>query len=262
MNPTIRKIGRWGLRLFLAVCFIEALHISTLAFPYPLFRHKLQYDTLTMYSDRQLDSLMTAVLQDVSTRIAEIEIRGPEQRHRIFLCQSHKLYSFFAFLSRVSPASMGLNLTLFGNIFISRPRVDGMRERNIHDFTHSHLEGDLAQVIVHEIVHGCIKKQIGWWPQHSAPRWKQEGYCEYASTIAYARADSVFDFVWRVKKYMDGECASLPAHSRFYYRSHLLVEYLMETEGLTFAGLMDDRVTEQETLEKLRRWYGAKVDGL
>lgn len=256
MNRTIRTIGKWGLRLFLVVCFIEVLHITTLAFPYPLFLHKLEIDTLTMYSDQQIDSSMTDVLRDVQLRIEEIQIREPGQQHRIFLCQNQKLYSFISFLARMHPAAQGVMLSLFDNLFISQPNIDRVRGRNIYNFKHSHMDGNMAQVISHEIVHGCIKNQIGWWAQHSAPRWKQEGYCEYASTIAHARNDSMYDFPWRVKKLLENRHPDIPAHSMFYYQSQMLIEYLSEIEGMRFTEIMDEGITEQETLDKLRRWYG------
>jgi hypothetical protein len=259
VNKTLRIVVRWGARVFLALVVLEVLHISALAFPYPLFSHKSRFGSCTVYSDAPLEPGFAEIMRDVNRRLEASELHGPEKRNRVFYCRKQKTYALLARLALVNPLAQGFNLSLLGNTFISEPRIDRVGASSSGFPPYGVREGNPAHVIAHEIVHDYTEDELGFWTYYRLPLWKREGYAEYGSTIAAVRADGTLSLGERIEILQDDRNWH-PGVDFFreYYRGALLVEFLSEIRGYRFAEIMRHDVTLASTDAAMLRWYAAK----
>jgi hypothetical protein len=249
------KSRRWPRRLLVSLVALALLYaaITTLPFifPYPLFSHKMPYQNLAAYSDAAFEPDFVSTLQNVQRRLEGGEICDATATHRIFICRSEKLYGFFAFLAGLNANSQDFNVDLFGRIFISAPFIEQLRGRSGDRYRHALIEGNLAHIIAHEIMHSCLAEKLGYRRAHALPAWKQEGYAEYGATIKAIKADTTYDFHARAAKIFDTSfLANMPLR-RSYYEAQVLVEYSLEIKRMDFSELIDARVTKAEALKNL-----------
>lgn len=249
-----RRVSRWrrilmpllGGGILLASAPLVIVGWPDLAFP-----HRFEQSRFVVRSDAPLDPTLSQVLQDVEMRLRGLEIDRPGIQHRIYLCRSPQLYRFFARLMGLAPNSQGLNAPLVHTIFVSLPFLDEMRERYGPRFRYSLVEGDLAHVVTHEIVHTLVEEELGRFAAKRLPHWKLEGYCEYAAVQVPVRHDELDSLESRYSRYKTLERLG-PGPTRLgYVRGQLLVEYLMSVEGWSFNRLMSDQTKKEEAQRQL-----------
>ena len=71
----------------------------------------------------------------------------------------------------------------FKYVFVSQENIQDKAKKYGKAYQNSLLEGNLAHIIAHEITHADIQDYMGILAKRNFPRWKDEGYCEYISTI-------------------------------------------------------------------------------
>ncbi len=238
-----RRGHRWRriLLLFLGTgIFLVCAPLVIVGWPDLAFSHRFEQGRFVVRSDAALEPELSQVLQDVETRLRGLEIDRPEIQHRIYLCRSPRLYRFFAQLMRLSPNSQGLNAPLVHTIFISLTVIEEMAERYGSRFRYSLVEGDLAHVVTHEIVHTLVEEELGTFAAKRLPHWKLEGYCEYAAVQEAVRQDTLDSLASRHSRFKALEQIGPGPIRLSYVRSQLLVEYLLTVEGWSFQRLMGD----------------------
>jgi hypothetical protein len=262
MRKWQRNLGKWSLRGLALLLLLAALDVTALAYPYPLFAHKQQFDECTIYSNRPLSAQTEGVLEGVRARVNAMEYARPGEGCRVFICGDQRRYSFFAFLTRRSPASMGICVSLLGNMYLNEPRIQRMAARNVRGIRHSRFEGNLAEVISHEIAHFNVVKELGFWRAKRLPVWKSEGYAEYQANLAATREDDEYVFTDRIELLLDDTYwGSGRSMARSLFESHLLVEFLAEEKGLGLRDLVDEAVTEEFARDEMMDWYEEQIAG-
>jgi hypothetical protein len=250
---------KWGLRIFLLLLLLFTLQVSVLAFPQPFFSHSKQVGNCTFYCDTEFDSELAAVMQDVNRRLEAVELHNPNKNPRVFLCNSQRLYSMFAWLTLLNPEVPGYNISLMGNSFVSMTRSDEIRINNGGFFKYCAMAGNLAHNIVHEIIHEYTVDAIGFTANYRLPVWKREGYAEYCSSIAVSRNDHNINLRERVRRLLDDTAWGIDDWgARDYYRTGLLVEYLSEIKGYRFGDIMHDSVTYERANIAMIEWYNGR----
>lgn len=257
-KSTLKKIGKWVLGLFLFWCFLVLLNILIFVVPYPFFSEKLEYKNYTVYSDAEIDSSFHQILDNVNKRLEAVEINQPELNHRLFFCQSEKLFHFFTFSADLDYPQQGFNIPVFGNIFISDKFITKVQTVNkgYYEITqYCNLEGNIEEIIAHEIVHTLTYEMLDFFEYRSLPFWKMEGYAEYAANIAVVRKDTLYDLHQRIKNLNNNSFwGSDFGVLRHYYRSQILIEYLSEVKGFSFNDIVADNIKEAEVLKELKEW--------
>ena len=195
---TFRIVGTWMLRGLLVLFLLVALDIAALAFPYPLFAHRQEFGEFTVCSSRPIPDGFAEVIEDARVRAAAMEHARPGADYRVFVCGDERLYSVFAFLTRKSPHSMAIGLSVFRNMYLNEPKIRRVGAHNALGIRHAYFEGDLAEVIAHEIAHANVVERLGYWRALSMAEWKSEGYAEYQANRAAKRADDSYAFADRV----------------------------------------------------------------
>lgn len=249
-----RRLVKWASGAFLALVALGILYISTLAFPTPAFAHRNVFDEFTVYSNAPLPADFARVAADARARIAAMENARPGAPYRVFVCGDERLYSVFAFLTRRQANSLAIGLSAFGNLYLNGPKIQRMAKSS-HPIRHSRFEGNIAEVIAHEVVHFNVIKAHGYRAAMAMPVWKSEGYAEHQASLAAIRADSTYSFVERIDLLRDDLFWSQSSYARQLFEWQLLVEYLIDVQGVDLTGLMQANVTEAGTRERMLAWH-------
>jgi hypothetical protein len=243
-------------RALLGLLALVAAPVTVLLYPVPLFRHGQPVGNYHVYGDQPLPHDLLEVIDDAARRVQAMEHVHPGRQYRVFLCSHRDLYSFFAFLTRRPSGSLAIGLTLPGNVFVSMSRVREFAARNRGVFAHSRFEGNLAEVIAHEIAHFNSLRALGLRFHLDLPLWKSEGWAEYQANIAAVRGDAAHDLEHRIDLLLDdGYWGTSYTLARRLYEAHLLVEFLGEVRGLRLQDLAGKDVTETGAREEMLAWH-------
>ena len=231
--------------------------IGMLAFPQLLCRHQVRVGSIRLYYDEMPEAAARTLAQAVDHRLRASGFADSTGTARVFLFQRPARYRWITRLSRVPRDAQGFNLSVLGNTFVSGPRIAALGERSGRGPRYSVWEGDPAHTIAHEVGHQVVVDRIG---RRALPQWKREGLAEYVANIGLIRSDDTADLVSRLKVFDDDRAWSSTHGSagrgwdRIHYEAGLLVEFLIDVRGLTFAEVAADGVTRESTRAALRAW--------
>ena len=253
MKRLVRKTLKWTLIVFSVFFVLFLMQITALAYPQPLFDHNVQYGSFVFYSDAPIDSGLDQSLREVEVRLVGTELYDHTITQHIFVCQKQSTYNIFRRLTFVPAHVPGFNISLLDNSFVSATLLNRRSQDNYAGITYSAIAGDIAQCISHELVHDYAVARSGFFANRGLPRWKTEGYAEYAASIALIRDDSTATLSSRIETL---QSAFQDARPYEYYRGHLVVEYLAEYEGYSYDEIMADDVTLDDAYRRMMLWHG------
>ncbi len=242
---------RFLLLISLLSGFVIVVPLVVVGCPEPVFPHSLRSANLILRSDRPIDDGSRDALAEVRHRLSAVEIDDPKLRHRLFLVQDQRIYSFFARLLGVPTTSQGVNAPLVHSIFLSRNNIDSFAARYGHGYRYSLLEGNLAHIATHEIVHSLIAHRLGHRAASRLPLWKREGYAEYAAATALSSTDRSTDLCSRLRRFRQVRNSEVGPIREQYLLGSLLVEYLTTTRQLRFDELMQSELDPTDVLGEL-----------
>lgn len=249
------RIGKFSLILLLVLLASIFLYVVTLAYPSPLFAYEASFGGYRIYSDEPIPTDMARVIEDTARRVEAMEHIPSRSSHRVYLCNSPERYAFFAFLTRKSAESLAIGLNVANETFVSMSRVREFAAKNQGALRHTRFEGNLAEVIAHEIAHFHSVRALGYRVHLAQPPWKSEGWAEYQANIAAIRADSTYDLRGRIEMLFDGGYWSGSGFARDLWEWQLLVEFLGEVKGYRLADLVRADVTMSSVQEQMMNWY-------
>ena len=259
MTLAARKVAKWMARFILVLLAVGALHIAIIAYPTPLFAHEGQFGGYHLYSDDPLPADIERVIEDTTRRVEGMEHRPPETVHRVYLCNGPRRYAFFAFLTRKSPDSLAIGLSLTNETFVSMSRLRRFAAANQGVLRHTRFEGNLAEVLAHEVAHGNSIEALGYRTHLALPLWKSEGWAEYQANLAAIRSDPTYKLDRRIEQLLDDDYwGGVSSLARCLWESQLLVEFLGEVKGYRLADLAREDVTESSVREQMIAWYRAQ----
>ena len=259
MKTRIRAIAKWSLWGLAVLVVLSALYLSVFFLPYPLFPHHLEHAGFSVYSDGEIPEGFALVLEDAQRRYEAMELFRGQAPPRIFVCRSQRLFVFFIKWAGKRHVGQGLLISVAGNAFFSDAMIKNIGRRNRGRPEHSRLEGSWAAAIAHEVAHHLVFSEVGFRKARRIPVWKAEGYADYQANLAPATADPSYDLRSRIRLMLDDKFWRSPTGfvDRRHFRWHLLVEYLVAVKGLTFAELMEEGVTEENTRVEMMGWFSS-----
>ena len=252
-----RWLAGTGVGLFLMAAALCALVV----FPYPLFPHPTSLGSIDLRSDVPPGPDIAEALRAAHRRVLAMPLHLPNERYEIFLAHSERLYPSFTFLARKPSSTQGLILSsATGTVVLSLPGIRRMRQRSGGEPVRSRFEGTLDAAIAHEVGHLQARRRLGFRGYLALPAWKSEGWADYAAHRGHLRSDPRGGLTARVALLLDEDAWPVPLSrvDRRHYEWHVLVEYLVEVEGMSFDTLMDDGVAEKPCRARLRAWYAGK----
>ena len=259
MTLTLPRVLKWSLLLVLGVLMVVAIYILVLAFPTPLFAHKARFGDYRVYSDQPIAADLARVFNEAAWRVGAMEPRGDRSGARVYLCNSRKRYAFFAFLTRMNLESLAIHLSVPNEMFVSMERVNRFRADNAGLLRHTRFEGNLAEVIAHEVAHLYSIDAIGYRAHLAQPVWKSEGWAEYQANLAAIRDDPSYDLAERIDLLLDHRVWS-PGPARDLWEWQLLVEYLGQVHGYGLDDLISNEVTRSSTRNQMMTWRSGRPD--
>jgi hypothetical protein len=251
----VRRIRKWATRLALALLVVAVLYVGVVVFPTPLFAHTERFGTYRVYSDEPIGSEFGHVIEEVERRVEAMEYAPLDAGQRIYLCGPGK-FSFFSFLLRKNPRGLAIGVSVANETFVSTERVRLFAERSHPVLRHTRFEGNLAEVVAHEIAHFHSVHALGYRAHLAQPMWKSEGWAEYQANLAAIRADPDYDLRRRIDLLLDDAFwGGSHGVARRLWESQLLVEFLGEIRGYRLTDIVSDEVTESATREQMMAWY-------
>jgi len=233
---------------------LPIIYFSILASTGLWFNYHYEVDNFNIYSDSEITS-PDILIENLNNRLNTCEIFKEDVEHKIYISSSEKKFRFFAKITGSSYPAQGFNINYLNKIFISESFINETnKERKAVNklIPYSALEGNMIEVICHEIIHSFVYDKIGAEKYALVPFWKQEGYAEYAANISIKETDSSYNFNDRVDIYLDVEFWGNNKAVKDYYEAELLVENLMDNYGVSFVELMNDSITFDYALNQLK----------
>ena len=259
--PEIPRIARVAALIAAPIVAVPIALVVLVFQPAVLFEYDREIGGYPVLSAGPIPPLFERVVAEAHSLIADSEIYRPEAKIQIVLSHGH-MYNALAGESNIAYAAH-LNAVLAGEIDTAQTTLTWEK---------SGVRMNLVPTLAHELVH-CLQVYHHGFLQYNitdrAPPWKKEGYAEYVSQRQirehpdYDLSSSISTLLayrgnsqvpgWIVAE--DGFDRPLP-----YYRSRLLVEYLLDTEGLGYAGIMSNSVQEDATYGRMMDWRRATAE--
>jgi len=209
------------------------------------------YDEFIIHSDFPITEETLLAFNEVSHRLAGI-LNYEQNRYKVFLCGDSNTYKYFANKVGKPVTSQGFNLQPLNYIFINASFIEETQARNRSEFKHSILEGNISQIIAHEIVHQLIADKLGYFKMRATESWKLEGFCEYAASQRLKDGNNQYRFCEFAKDYFSGKYNGVVGGRQIYVTSLLAVEFLVQENDMSFADLMNTNQTLDEVLSRVR----------
>ena len=259
MKSRIRKVAKWGAVTLVVAVVLFGLYLSVFFFPYPLFPHHTEHAGFSVYSDREISQDFELVLEDARFRVEGMELYRGGSNPRLFFCFSQRKFETLVKLAGKRYAGQALVISAAHNAFFSEEGIEAIGRRNSGRPVNSRLQGSGSAAIAHEVAHLQMIAVVGARGGRGMPRWKSEGYADFAANLAATASDSEYEFSRRVEFLLDDDHWQPPitTFDRRHFRWHLLVEYLCSVKGLTFGDLMDAGVTEESARAEMMAWYSS-----
>jgi hypothetical protein len=245
----MKRIIKRIVSFILLIALVTITGICTLIFfPQPLFAHKLEYQAVKVYSDTELVAGdWEPALKKAHDLVAASEIYDPHYQFTIFLAHGNIYNEVENILGR-GPAARATA----GNVVFKVP-IDIKNDRTINEYNHP----TFTQLLAHEMIHNLQAHHFGYSnfnPLNHPPLWKLEGYPEYVSRQGllcsedYSLGAEIIQFTERLAKSHDGIVEVTEGHymPSYYYKGRLMVEYLMDRRGLSYADILEDKRSEEE----------------
>ena len=229
-------------------------------FPEPLFAKELHHKQFNVYSNNVIDESMTLVLDNALDLVRTSELYDPEYTFDIFL--SHK--SFFNTIDDAvlghGPAARATDNNVVVKVYVTT-------QQNLAFPTYyEQCQVDLTYLIAHEMIHCLQENKYGKWkfnPFNHPPYWKLEGYPEYVARQG-KRLGSNYSLVAELDRYVElekqsdnfwmqveeGGCKA----PKYYYKSRLMTEYLMDIKHQTYDQILWSNVSEEEIFAEMIVW--------
>ncbi len=256
----MKRIIKKTIASTLLIFFVLISGLATLMFfPQPLFAHKMEYKKFRIYSDNIPDKNIQVVLNNAYNLIEQSEWHDVNYQYDVFFSHDN-VYNRIEDLQGKGPAARATA----GKI-VFKVRVDMVNNRAYGTISTMNL----TEMLVHEMVHCLQANNLGLWNMNQfnhPPYWKLEGYPEYISRQAklkaedYSLTNEIKRFVELESKSKDGIVEVSEAHfvPAIYYKGRLMIEYLLDIKGMTYAEILEDSRTEDQVFQEMTEMFITK----
>lgn len=240
------------------------VQIALLAFPQILLSDSVRVGTVAVHHDGLDDAHARRLAAEIDRRLGGSRFHDSNRQDRVFVFRSRRTYRFYLKLLFMRVEPQGFNLPVFRNSYVCEPIVNELGDATGRHPRFSIWEGDLAHTAAHEIGHQYVVDRIGRARWRELPHWKQEGLPEYIANIGPVRADRSQSLADRIEVLVDdGSWSGTPAGrrpgwDRLHYEAGLMVEFLLEVQGLTLEQVVSDRVSRSDTHAAMISWASSQ----
>lgn len=224
--------------------------------PQSLFAHELEHGKFTVYANFPIDKNIKGILDNAILVVESCEIYDPNYEYKIF-------FAYQTFYNKID------NL-LFDPYAAARPTDNNIIVKARADIEKGlaytdHSEIDLIYLFAHEMIHCFQHNKYGlhkFNPFNHPPMWKVEGYPEYVARQEQLQAAD-YDLATEIRKFVSLEKSDdyervqvsekhfIP---KLYFKSRIMVEYLMDVKGLTYDDVLEENIEEEAVIPEMINW--------
>jgi hypothetical protein len=257
MKKTIKRILAGT--LLTVIVTISGL-ATIIFFPQPLFANKMEYKQFKIYSNSEISKGIEIVLDNALGLVKKSELNDPTYTYDVFLC-------YKSIFNKIDDKLLGYGPTARAtdNNVVVKVNVDPTRNLAFPTFR-GNCEADLTYLVAHEMMH-CLQEnkygKLRFNPFHHPAFWKLEGYPEYISRQTKLTSQG-YDLKKEIDRYIDleskltdiwisiedGRCTA----PKLYYKSRLMMEYLIDVKNLSYDKILNDTVSENEIYAEMLKW--------
>ncbi|MEL6257089.1 MAG: hypothetical protein AAFR87_34160 [Bacteroidota bacterium] len=244
----LKKILIWTVGILLLL--VGSLVISLLS-PSLFYTHAHAYGQIRILHNEPLEDAWESQIDTALQAIEKSVLFDPN--FQIELClQDGSLY----------PNYVGL---IFGDAFAYGFANKAVLQMPVHPaLGYAEKYGkkrDLAELLAHEFIHNFQYQKYGF-ATLNFPFWKLEGYAEYMMR----KEEDVLDLRFAISHLLKYEAKGLYnwdwvewedeiGTPHIYLKSNIMVQYLMEIEGLTYDEIVYDLRSTEAVFEEVLNWY-------
>ncbi len=251
------RLLRWLVPIVLVLFGVQ---VSLLAFPQILFSDSTRIGTVTVYHDALTEESALRLATEIDRRLQGSQFHDATRKDKLFVFRNRNTYELYLKLVFLKVAPSGFNLPILGNSYVCEAVVTELGDATGGQPRFSIWDGDLAHIAAHEIGHQYVADRIGSGRWRELPHWKREGLPEYIANIGDIRADPSLSLVSRIGVLEDDTSwtktpvGRRPGWDRVHYEAGLLVEFLLDVQGVSPEELISDRVTRNDTYSAMISW--------
>lgn len=263
-GPVIRLL-RWSA---VVVLVLFGCQLALLAFPQILLSKSVRVRTVTVYHDGLNEEQARRLAAKIDRKLQGSMFHDPARHDRVFVFRGRNTFGLYRMLTFSRGVPSGFNLSAFGNSYVCEEVVSELGDATGGIPRFSVWDGDLAHIAAHEIGHQYVIDRIGGRQWRALPHWKQEGLPEYIANIGDIRRDRSRGLVARIAILMDDTRWSVtppgrrPGWDRAHYEAGLLIEFLLDVQGISLEEVITDRVTRSETRSAMMTWRRGRFPNL
>lgn len=237
--------GRVMRRARQVLTVLAAVYLLFCLFPQTVFVHSVQAGGIRLYSMSPIPEQAGVLLEQVQARVALSELYQPDDRFRVFVCNSKALFTLLAPGHR---QAFGVSMWVTGNIILADA---DLRENVARAFRPNWNTRSFTGVVTHEAAHSLVGRRISVFASLRLPTWLREGYSEYlAGEGSYPEAEGDRLIA----------AGTVPASGPFMYHVYRrMVEYLIKVESRNIRDLAADPPAEEQVKQKMRQWVEQTV---
>lgn len=243
--------------LLFAVAGIGGL-VTLISYPQSLFANKFEHHQFTVYysKDYSIEQAAFQVILDDAYAIVETsELHNPDFRYKVFLAHDN----MFNAIEGLQGGDVLARATAW-NIVIKK---EGDIKNNQMCTDRSTV--DLTVLMVHEMVHILQADRYGllnFSPLRHPPMWKLEGYPEYVARSTYLNSKG-YELRNEIQRFVSADedakretFEAVAGHfmPTYYFKGRIMVEYLMNIQGLTYDEILKDPRTEEAVFNEMVDW--------
>lgn len=241
-----QKIKKFFKRTLLTAIILSSVYLLLLIYPEMMFKYSITYKHVKVYSGRDIDNNINAVIDDAITRIKKSELYDSSTQFKIYICND--LWRFGMFTQGNSLAA-GVAQYHLNNAIYFRPcdiknnRIIPPKEWYFAKNPFTFSDRPLSYYFAHEMTHKMQSIYTGRF-DFSKPTWLTEGYADYV-----AKAGN-FDFEENLKLWHNN-APELDPTKGLYRLYHLKIAYLLDKQRKSIKDIYNNIPNDKNLTDEI-----------
>ncbi|MBL7809589.1 MAG: hypothetical protein JNN28_17345 [Saprospiraceae bacterium] len=225
---------------------LAIIYFLVLLHPNFLFAHSITYKQVTVYSDRDIDNYINAIIEDALTRIKKSELYDSSIHFKVYICNDLWRFGIFTQGNKYAGAVTHYHLT--GNIFfrpcdIENNKIVPPKEWYFAENPFTFSDRPLSYYFAHEMTHKLQSDFTGCY-DFSNPTWLTEGYADYIGK------DGNFNFNENLKLWHNN-APELDPTKGLYRLYHLKIAYLLDKQKKSIKDIYRNIPNDKSLTEEI-----------
>ncbi len=264
-NRTGAKKVRKIIFIFFGLSFLSLILLVVLLLNSQiLYARCTHYRQVNVYSEKAFDKRFNKVIDDALMLVEKSELYDPHFSIDVFLNDGS---SFNRLMKRIYGDAFAWGY--HNNVVLNGKSDSALNFIHLHGY-----QRHLARTIAHEMIHCLQYHKYGLFrsrPIKDVPIWKWEGYPEYVAYKSAVKNEKtiLIENISRLIEYEKDQkfhwvSIEVDEGTSFaginYFRSWLMVKYLLDVKQLKFDDVIKDKVEFDKVHDEMLEWHALNVN--